>query len=293
MFQKFIDVFAPKWLHPYLYLARLDKPTGTWLLFLPCLWSISLASENLPNFNMVGLFALGAIVMRGAGCTLNDIADRNFDGKVARTAKRPIPSGEMSLIQAYIFLALQFFLGLFILLQLNKFAVLIGILSIVFILIYPFMKRYTYWPQLFLGLAFNWGALLGWAAVQGNLAMPAYTLYLGGIFWTLGYDTIYAHQDKDDDILIGIKSTALHFGDKTGKWVLCFYLISIFAIAVSGYQIGLGWIFYLVLSLAASQLAWQIIKLDIDDANICSRLFESNRDFGLIVFLGIILGNAI
>ena len=217
--ESWIDRLAPTGTRPYLSLARADRPIGTWLLLLPCWWSISLASPSWPDGKMLVLFVIGSLVMRGAGCTVNDIVDRNFDARVARTAARPISSGQVSVRQAIIFLALQLLLGLVVLLQFNTFAIGLGIGSLVLVALYPFMKRITYWPQLFLGLTFNWGALLGWAAVKGGFGLSAAVLYAAGIFWTLGYDTIYAHQDKEDDILIGVKSTALKFGASTGPWL--------------------------------------------------------------------------
>ncbi len=288
-----IDRRAPSWLRPYLHLARIDRPIGTWLLLLPCWWSLALATPGLPDPLLVGLFGLGALIMRGAGCTLNDIADRNFDGLVARTATRPIPSGAVSIVKAFGFLGLQLLMGLAILLQFNFFAVLVGMASLAVVAVYPFMKRITYWPQAVLGLAFNWGALLGWAAVRGDLAAPAGILYMAGILWTLGYDTIYAHQDREDDILIGVKSTALRFGENTARWLTGFYCGAIALIGVSGYLVGLGWGFYAVLALAASHLFWQVATLDINDAKGCLRRFKSNRHFGLIIFAAIIAGQLI
>lgn len=288
-----IDRRAPSWLRPYLHLARIDRPIGTWLLLLPCWWSLALATPGLPDPLLVGLFGLGALIMRGAGCTLNDIADRNFDGLVARTATRPIPSGAVSIVKAFGFLGLQLLMGLAILLQFNFFAVLVGMASLTVVAVYPFMKRITYWPQAVLGLAFNWGALLGWAAVRGDLAAPAGILYMAGILWTLGYDTIYAHQDREDDILIGVKSTALRFGENTARWLTGFYCGAIALIGVSGYLVGLGWGFYAVLALAASHLFWQVATLDINDAKGCLRRFKSNRHFGLIIFAAIIAGQLI
>jgi 4-hydroxybenzoate polyprenyltransferase len=288
-----IDGRTPSWLRPYLHLARIDRPIGIWLLLLPCWWSLALATPGLPDPLLVGLFGLGALIMRGAGCTLNDIADRNFDGLVARTATRPIPSGAVSIVKAFGFLGLQLLMGLAVLLQFNFFAVLVGMASLTVVAVYPFMKRITYWPQAVLGLAFNWGALLGWAAVRGDLAAPAGILYMAGILWTLGYDTIYAHQDREDDILIGVKSTALRFGKNTARWLTGFYCGTIALIGVSGYLVGLGWGFYAVLALAASHLFWQVATLDINDAKGCLRRFKSNRHFGLIIFAAIIAGQLI
>ena len=223
-----VERLLPQAMQPYAQLMRLDRPIGWWLLLLPCWWGLFLAQiargGGLPNLWFAFLFLLGAIIMRGAGCTLNDIVDRNYDGLVARTKGRPIPSGRVSVKQAQIFLVSQCLLGLVILLQFNPYTIVLASASLLIVVIYPFMKRVTHWPQLVLGLAFNWGALVGWSAVQNSLAWPPLVLYLGGIFWTLGYDTIYAHQDKEDDVLIGVKSTALQFGENTSRlahWFFC------------------------------------------------------------------------
>jgi len=213
-----IDRRLPAAWRPYCRLMRLDRPIGTWLLLFPCWWSAALAAEGWPDLWLFALFAIGAVVMRGAGCTVNDWADRDFDGKVARTAARPIPSGAVSPRQALIFLVAQLLVGLLVLLQLNWFAIGVGAASLLLVFPYPFMKRITYWPQAWLGLTFNWGALVGWAAVRGDLTLAPVLLYIAGVFWTLGYDTIYAHQDKEDDILVGVKSTALALGENTVAW---------------------------------------------------------------------------
>jgi 4-hydroxybenzoate polyprenyltransferase len=226
--------------------------------------------------------------MRGAGCTINDIVDREFDARVARTSTRPIASGEISIFKALIFLSLQLGLGLTILMQFNTFAILLGAASLLLITAYPFMKRLTYWPQLFLGFTFNWGALLGCAAATGTLSTPAIILYAAGIFWTLGYDTIYAHQDKEDDILIGVKSTALKFGEATSAWLFGFYAASLFFIWLAGFLTGLGWPFYLSLFAASLHLVWQIKSLNLSDPLNCLSRFRSNRNFGLIILTGII-----
>jgi len=282
---------TPRPLRPYVYLMRLDRPYGAWLLLLPCWWSIALAADGTwPDLEMLGLFALGAFIMRGAGCVMNDIADRDFDGKVARTANRPIPSGQVSIKQAVAFLTLLGFLGLAILVQFNTFAIAIGVLSLATVIIYPYMKRFTYWPQVFLGLSFNWGALLGWAAVQGSLGAAPGVLYAAGILWTLGYDTIYAHQDKEDDILVGIKSTALRLGDATRGWLVFFYGGAIALTAFSGWLAGLSVFFYPALTLAAAHLAWQAATLDINDPKNCLTRFKSNRDFGLLLFAAVVVG---
>ncbi|MBO0332222.1 4-hydroxybenzoate octaprenyltransferase [Sneathiella sp. CAU 1612] len=290
--QNWVDLYAPDGLQPYMKLSRLDRPIGTWLLLLPCLWSIALAAPagELPNIWYFILFSIGALVMRGAGCTLNDIADRDFDGKVERTRKRPLPSGQVTLLQAIFWLGLQCLIGLLILLQFNLFAILLGAASLVLVAIYPFAKRFTYWPQFFLGLAFNYGALLGWAAVKGSIETAPIIMYLGGIAWTLGYDTIYAHQDKEDDVLIGVKSTALKFGETTAYWLIGFYALIFVALLASGYLAGLTLPFYIFMAGAGAHLFCQIRTLDIDNTDLCLILFKSNKVFGLIVLVAIIAG---
>ena len=282
-----VDRHAPAIARPYLRLARLDRPIGTWLLLWPCGWAIALASGGIW---LMLLFALGAVVMRGAGCTFNDIADRDLDAQVARTANRPLPSGAVSVPAAWIFLIAQCGVGLAILLSLNDFAIAVGVASLLPVAVYPFMKRITYWPQLFLGIAFNWGALLGWAAVTGELALPAIWLYLGGIFWTLGYDTIYAHQDAEDDALIGVKSTALKFGARSKPAIAGFYAAALAMFALAGWSVGTGWGFWPILGFAGLHLAWQVIALQSDNPANCLRLFRSNRDFGAILFVAIVAG---
>src|SRR5437762_259080 len=213
-----VDGIAPDWLRPYLRLARLDRPIGSWLLLLPCWWSVGLAAVHAGtqvNLWHALLFFIGAFAMRGAGCTWNDIVDRDLDAKVERTRSRPIPAGQVSVTQAFVFLVLQALVGLAVLLQFNRFAVVAGIASLVIVAVYPFMKRITWWPQVVLGLAFSWGALMGFAVTLGRIDLTALVLYAGSIAWVIGYDTIYAHQDAEDDALIGIKSTARLFGART------------------------------------------------------------------------------
>ncbi len=287
-----IDRYLPAALRPHARLMRLDRPIGTWLLLLPCWWSLALAAPGWPDWWLFILFAIGAVVMRGAGCTINDIADRDFDAKVARTARRPIPSGEISVRGAWLSLATQLAVGLLILLQLNAAAIWVGVVSLALVFPYPLMKRITYWPQAWLGLTFNWGALLGWAAVAGDLGAPALALYAGGILWTLGYDTIYAHQDKEDDVLVGVKSTALRLGRATPAWLIGFYSGAVLLFALAGWLAHLSWPFYLLLTLGAGQLFWQIIDGNIDDWKDCLIKFKSNRYFGLILVAAIILGKS-
>jgi 4-hydroxybenzoate polyprenyltransferase len=286
-----MDRWAPSTLRPYLRLARVDRPIGTWLLLLPCWWSIALASPSWPDPWLMALFAIGALVMRGAGCTLNDIVDRNFDGNVARTATRPIPSGAVTVRQAFAFMVLLSLIGLAVLLQFNAVAVAVGVVSLLLVAVYPFMKRVTYWPQAVLGLTFNWGALLGWAAVRGDLSMPALVLYGAGILWTLGYDTIYAHQDKEDDALIGVKSTALLLGETTRSWLYGFYGVAVALLGVSGYLAQLSWPFFIFLGLAAAQVGWQAATVDLENPKDCLAKFRSNREFGFLIFAGIVAGH--
>jgi len=285
-----IDRYVPAALRPYLRLMRLDRPIGTWLLLFPCWWSIALAASGWPDWGLMALFGIGAVVMRGAGCTVNDIADHKFDAMVARTAGRPIPSGAVSVRQAAAFLGLLLLIGLAILVQLNPFAIGVGAASLLLVFPYPLMKRITYWPQAWLGLTFNWGALLGWAAVSGDLAAAPLVLYAAGLFWTLGYDTIYAHQDKEDDIMVGVKSTALALGALTPRWLWLFFGLAVGLIGVSGWLAGLAWPFYPLLALATGQLAWQAATVDIDDAADCLAKFKSTRWFGWGLLAAIVAG---
>jgi 4-hydroxybenzoate polyprenyl transferase, proteobacterial len=285
-----IDRHVPAPARPYLRLMRLDRPIGTWLLLFPCWWSAALAAEGWPDPRLFALFAVGAVIMRGAGCTINDMADHQFDAKVARTAARPIPSGAVSLKRAGLFLVLQLALGLLVLVQLNGFAIAVGAAALLLVFPYPFMKRITYWPQAWLGLTFNWGALVGWAAVRGDLDAAPLLLYGAGILWTLGYDTIYAHQDKDDDALIGVKSTALRLGAATPRWLAGFYAGALALTAASGWAAGLSWPFYPLLALAGLQLYWQVSAGNIDDPADCLSKFKSNRFFGWLLLAAIVAG---
>ena len=279
--------WAPLAWRPYLRLARMDRPIGTWLLLWPCWWALALAAERWPDPLLLALFAVGALVMRGAGCCWNDIVDRDVDGRVERTATRPIPSGDVSVAQAGMFMAALCLVGIAILASFNTFAIFVGLAAAAPVAVYPFMKRITWWPQLFLGLAFNWGALLGWAAVTGSLGWPALLLYLGGIAWTLGYDTIYAHQDKEDDAIVGIKSSARRLGEATRPALAVFYALAIFLFAVTGGAAGLGLLFLLGLVIAALVLAWQVVAVDLDDPADCLVKFRANTWFGWVFFAAI------
>lgn len=284
----FIALLPAPW-RPYAKLARLDRPIGTWLLLFPCWWGLALAGSL--DVGLYVLFAIGALAMRGAGCTVNDMMDREFDRQVARTALRPLASGEISMMQASLFLAAQCFIGLAVLLALNNTAIALGLASTLLVAVYPLMKRITHWPQFVLGLAFNWGALMGWTAARGTLDWPALLLYCAGILWTLGYDTIYAHQDKDDDTRIGVKSTALRFGAATGRWLGFFYAGTVVLLAAAilaaggggGLALGVG-------LLAGAHFLWQLVWLRIDDPSQCLLLFRANRFVGWLVLIPLLLG---
>jgi 4-hydroxybenzoate polyprenyltransferase len=286
-----VERFLPARFQPYARLARLDRPIGTWLLLFPGWWGIALASPRAPSPVLLVLFALGAVVMRGAGCTLNDIADRHYDALVARTRLRPLPSGAVSVRQAILFLAFQLTVGAAILLCFNRLTILLGLAVLGLVGTYPFMKRITDWPQLFLGLNFNWGALIGWTAVTGALAWPSILLYLGGIFWTLGYDTIYAHQDKEDDLLIGVRSSALALGSQTRPWLFVFYAGALSLWAAAGIAAVLGIWFWAGLVGSGLQLAWQAAQVATDDPADCLAKFRSNRWVGWLMLGGIIAGH--
>jgi len=282
---------APAAARPYLRLIRIDRPIGTWLLLFPCWWSLSLAAaaEGVwPDPGLLALFAIGALALRGAGCTYNDIVDRDIDARVARTATRPIASGQVPVGAAFVFLAGLLLIGLLVLLQLNRFAILLGVASLLLVAGYPFMKRITYWPQAWLGLTFNWGALMGWAAVTGALAAPAALLYAAGVAWTLGYDTIYAHQDKEDDALVGVKSSALRLGGATKPGLIAFYGLSVTLMAAAGLSAGLGGAYLLGVAAVALHFAWQVATLDSDDPANCLHRFKANRFVGWLLLAGIL-----
>lgn len=293
----------PRWLWPYAQLARWDRPIGWWLLLWPCWWSAALAAVSfaapgeplttlLPPPSHIVLFLIGAIAMRGAGCTYNDLVDQGIDLKVERTRSRPLPSGQVTRRQAWAFLVIQALVGLAVLLQFNDFAILLGISSLVVVAAYPFMKRITNWPQFVLGLAFSWGALMGWAAAFADLDPPALLLYCGSILWVIGYDTIYAHQDKEDDAIVGVRSTARLFGDNTKYWLAGLYggALVLFALAYAAAEAPMPALAGLVA--AGAHMARQIAVLDIDDPDQCLRLFKSNSVVGWLIFLGLIGGGA-
>ncbi|MEL3890580.1 4-hydroxybenzoate octaprenyltransferase [Ferrovibrio sp. MS7] len=277
---------------PYARLSRLDRPIGTWLLLLPGWWSIALARPpgSSLDIGLILLFGIGALTMRGAGCTFNDIVDRDFDARVERTRNRPLPSGQVKPWQAWAWLVAQSLLGFVILVSMNRLAIGLGVASLLLVAIYPFMKRVTWWPQFFLGLAFNWGAVLGYAAVAGRLDLAPLVLYAAGIIWTLGYDTIYALQDKEDDALIGVKSTARLFGQQSRQWIAGFFALAWLGIGLCGALAGMGIGFWLCLAALAGHMAWQVLTLQPDDPADCLIKFRANRDAGLIVFLGFLIG---
>lgn len=288
-----VDTHAPQWLRPYLRLSRLDRPIGSWLLLMPCWWSAALAAGIIGKLSqlplIIALFFIGAFVMRGAGCTWNDITDRDLDALVERTRSRPIPAGQVSVPRAVAFLIVQALVGLAVLLQFNRFAVVAGIASLVIVAVYPFMKRITWWPQIVLGLAFSWGALMGFAVTLGRIDATALFLYAGSIAWVIGYDTIYAHQDAEDDALIGIKSTARLFGARTHQALIIFYGLAVVLMGVALVLAGARWFAWIGLVAFAAHLIWQIRRLEISDPALCLRIFKSNRDAGLLLFAGLLV----
>jgi 4-hydroxybenzoate polyprenyltransferase len=287
-----VDTRAPTWSRPYLRLSRFDRPIGSWLLLMPCWWSAALAAGIAHDIHrlplVIVLFFIGAFVMRGAGCTWNDITDRDLDAMVERTRSRPIPAGQVSVMQALAFLVVQALAGLLVLLQFNPFAIATGIASLIIVAVYPFMKRITWWPQVVLGLAFSWGALMGFAVILRRIDVTALVLYAGSIAWVIGYDTIYAHQDAEDDALIGIKSTARLFGARTHRALVVFYGLAVILIGVALLSAGARWPAWIGLAAFAVHLVWQIKRLDISDPALCLRIFKSNRDAGLLLFAGLL-----
>ncbi|PDS77773.1 4-hydroxybenzoate octaprenyltransferase [Rhizobium sp. L43] len=286
----------PPWLWPYAQLARWDRPIGWQLLMWPCFWSATLAANAAIDQGLYSgsllvshllLYFIGAVAMRGAGCTYNDLVDHEIDMEVARTRSRPLPSGRVTRARAKIFIGLQALVGLFVLLQFNWLTVFLGLLSLAIVAFYPYAKRFTDWPQFYLGLAFSWGALMGWAGILGELSFAAILLYAASIAWTIGYDTIYAHQDKEDDELIGVRSTARLFGDRTRLWLIGLYGLTLVLMFMAFALAGANLIAFLALLGAAGMFAWQIVRLDINDADECLALFKSNNRVGLIIFFGL------
>jgi 4-hydroxybenzoate polyprenyltransferase len=287
-----VDRWAPASWQPYLRLGRFDRPIGAWLLLFPCWWSQALAevnsSHHYPNLFYLTLFAIGAFAMRASGCAYNDYIDRDIDARVQRTANRPLPSGQISPQSALIFVVTMALIGLFVLLNFNSFTIWLAIASLLIVFVYPFAKRLTSYPQIVLGLVFNWGALVGWAAIKSTIGLPALALYAGCVFWTVGYDTIYAHQDKEDDVLLGLGSTALKFGDDTVPFVGGMYGLAGIMWLVAGALAGAHLVYFLAIVLVFLQMSWQVSTLDINDPVNCLRRFKSNRDVGLAVFMGLV-----
>lgn len=284
----------PPVLLPYAQLMRLERPIGWWLLLLPCWWGMGLAQITLPssmlNLWHAFLFLIGAIVMRGAGCVVNDLTDQDFDARVERTKNRPLPSGRVSRKQAYIFLGVLLLIGLVVLLQFNQLTIITAIASLAIVAVYPFMKRITYVPQLVLGMAFNWGAVVGFTVETNSFSWAAALLYLAGISWTLAYDTIYAHQDKDDDVLIGLKSTALLFGKSTPVWLAFFFTLSLSLITAALWLAHAPLIAHIGTIAAALHAIWQVRIFDDTNSARCLQLFRANRNFGLLIVVGLVVG---
>ena len=291
-----VDRYAPEGAQPYLRLSRADRPIGTWLLLIPCWWGLFLAmAVGTPRWEdaWIGVAcALGAFLMRGAGCTWNDITDRHIDGSVARTRSRPIPSGQVSVRGALVWMVPQALLAFCILLTFHPLAIALGVASLLLVAIYPFAKRFTWWPQVFLGLAFNWGAVFAWAAHAGSLSLAPLLLYAGGIAWTLHYDTIYAHQDAEDDALIGVRSTARLFGENSPRWLAGFAALTVTLLAAAALLASSGTATYLALAGAVgmgAHMAYHLHRLDIADPASCLAAFRAARDGGLIAATGFAL----
>ena len=292
-----VDRWAPLSWQPYLRLGRFDRPIGTWLLLFPCWWSQTLAQVDsgqlFPNFTYLILFAIGALAMRASGCAYNDYVDRDIDAKVQRTANRPIPAGDVTPEAVLGYVVAMALIGLAVLLNFNTLTIWLAISSLLIVAAYPFAKRVSRYPQLVLGLAFNWGALLGWAAIQGSIGLPALVLYAGCVLWTVGYDTIYAHQDKEDDALLDLGSTALLFGDNTVSFVGAVYGLAGILWLIAGALAGAHLVYFLSVTLVLLQMSWQVATLDILNPANCLWRFKSNRDVGIAVFLGLLLDMAL
>jgi 4-hydroxybenzoate polyprenyltransferase len=296
--QPHTDIVAGGWVarlpaswRPYVLLARLDRPIGAWLLFLPGLWSLLAAGQDVAGTAwLILLFLVGSLVMRAAGCVVNDMWDRDMDRQVTRTAARPLASGELRMRHAFLMLGVLMAAGLAILLQLDRLAQLLGVASLALVVSYPLAKRVTWWPQLMLGFTFGWGAPMGYAAAAGRLDGVAAALYVAAILWILGYDTVYAHQDREDDALVGVRSTARLFAGRTRPFLAMCYAGCVALLAVAGWRAGLGWGFWALLPLPSALLAWQVLRLDENDAALCLRLFKANREVGLAVGLAILAG---
>lgn len=288
-----VDRHAPDWLKPYARLARWDRPIGFWLLFWPCGYSLGFAAVKNPaaGFDWWALLLclVGAVAMRGAGCTFNDIVDRDIDDKVERTRSRPLPSGQVTLTSAIVFMVLQGLVGLAVLMQFNFFTVIVGVASLVLVAIYPFMKRITWWPQFFLGLAFSWGALVGWTSQTAAISLPPLLLYLGCILWVIGYDTIYALQDVEDDALIGVKSTARLFGRRARAMVALFYAAAVVVWVAAALLVGAGLLFGIVMLAAIAILAWQVWSLDDRDPDNALVRFKANHWVGVAFTLALLV----
>ena len=281
----------PQAWRPYALLMRLDRPIGSWLLFLPGLWAFAMVAPDWrQGLWLTALFGLGAVLMRGAGCVVNDLWDRDLDRQVERTAGRPLASGALRARHALVFLALVLAVALLILLQLNRTAQVLGVASLIPVVLYPLAKRVTDWPQAVLGVIFSWAAPMGYAAVTGGLDAAAFALWAAGFFWILGYDTIYAHQDREDDALVGIRSSALRLGDKTRPFLILCYGLTMALLALAGWLAGLTPRYLLGLALPGAMLARQVMQLDIADPALCLRLFKANRDVGLAIAAAFLLG---
>jgi 4-hydroxybenzoate polyprenyltransferase len=278
-------------LNPYIKLARLDKPTGIWLLLLPCWWGLFLTKPSTIPFTEIFLFSLGAVFLRGAGCTYNDIVDRTYDAQVHRTSSRPLARGTITVNQAVVFLILQLIAGFFVLMSFPSLTIQLSVSSLLLVGIYPWMKRFTYWPQVFLGLAFNWGALVGWTSLTSTFSLAPIFLYLGGICWTLGYDTIYAHQDIEDDMRIGVKSSAIALKQHTWSFLGLTYALMLIFFVLAGLLQNLSWLYYIGLVVLSFHLAWQVLTLDIYDPEDCMTKFKSNILTGFLALTALICGS--